>query len=187
MGSRGRGAIASTILGSVAAEVIDHASCPVLVARAPKLTSIVVAHDGSDGARQAEEVLARWPPFRDLPIRVVSVVDLAPFAGGQAGTEIVDAGTYQRMFDDLRQLHEGYAAEAAKRLGARAAGEARHGFVAQQIVATGADAKADLIVVGSRGQTGLARLLLGSVARGVLFASPVSVLVVRQQVPRPSP
>lgn len=50
VGSRGRGAIASTILGSVAAEVIDHAPCPVLVARAPRVTSIVLAHDGSDGA-----------------------------------------------------------------------------------------------------------------------------------------
>ncbi|HUG05387.1 MAG: universal stress protein [Chloroflexota bacterium] len=41
---------------------------------------------------------------------------------------------------------------------------------------------ADLIAVGSRGRTGLARFLLGSVARNVLYNAPVSVLIVREQV-----
>lgn len=194
VGSRGRGAIAATILGSVAAEVVDHAPCPVLVARRPRVGSVVLAHDGSDGARQAEAVLASWPPLRDLPIRVVSVCDVAPLPGGRStGPWIGDAGTYQAIFDDLCGLHQGYAQEAAGRLGARAAGEARRGSVAKEIVDAAADAKADLIVIGSRGQTGLARLLLGSVARGVLYRSPVSVLVVRERpsgaarMPGPAP
>jgi nucleotide-binding universal stress UspA family protein len=34
-------------------------------------------------------------------------------------------------------------------------------------------------VMGSRGRTGLARLLLGSVARGVLQQAATSVLVIR--------
>ncbi|PYM65623.1 MAG: hypothetical protein DMD79_04410 [Candidatus Rokuibacteriota bacterium] len=38
---------------------------------------------------------------------------------------------------------------------------------------------ADLVVVGARGIGGIERLLLGSVAEGVLTRSPVSVLVVR--------
>lgn len=187
LGSRGRGAIASAVLGSVAAEVIDHAPCPVLVARAPRVTSIVVADDGSDGARQAEDVLASWPPFQGLPVRVVSVVDHAPFIGGAAdGVAMIDADTYQRTFDELRALHRGYARAGAARLGARASSEVREGFVTEQVVAAAADALADLIIVGTRGQSGLERLVLGSVARGVLHRAPVSVLVVRQQVERPA-
>ena len=38
---------------------------------------------------------------------------------------------------------------------------------------------ADLIVVGSHGRTGIARLMLGSVAAKVVAESPVPVLVVR--------
>jgi nucleotide-binding universal stress UspA family protein len=40
--------------------------------------------------------------------------------------------------------------------------------------------KADLIVLGSRGNTGLPRLLLGSVAESVVRHAPCSVLVVRK-------
>jgi nucleotide-binding universal stress UspA family protein len=38
--------------------------------------------------------------------------------------------------------------------------------------------QADLVVVGSRGLTGLPRLVLGSVARNVLYHAPCSVLIV---------
>lgn len=181
VGSRGRGAVASTVLGSVAAEVIDHAPCPVLVARAPRFTSVLVADDGSDGACQAEAVIAGWSLLHGLPIRVVSVLDLAPFVT-DTGIAMIDAETYQRTFDELRSLHEGYARTAAERLGASATPEVREGSTGHEIVRAAADAKADLIVVGTRGRTGLARLFLGSTARSVLFHAPVSVLVVRQKV-----
>jgi universal stress protein A len=39
--------------------------------------------------------------------------------------------------------------------------------------------KADLIVVGSHGRSGMAKLLLGSVAAHVVSHAPCSVLVVR--------
>jgi hypothetical protein len=39
---------------------------------------------------------------------------------------------------------------------------------------------ADLVIMGSHGRTGLARLLLGSVARNVLHHASCSVLVIRR-------
>ena len=47
------------------------------------------------------------------------------------------------------------------------------------IVQTASDEGADLIVIGSHGRTGLARLMLGSVAAKVVAESPVPVLVTR--------
>jgi universal stress protein A len=42
----------------------------------------------------------------------------------------------------------------------------------------------DLIVMGSHGRTGLSRLLMGSIAEGVMRRAPCPVLVVRQPAPR---
>lgn len=53
----------------------------------------------------------------------------------------------------------------------------REGDAAAEIIAAAETDNSDLIVIGSRGQTGLTRLVLGSVARAVLFHSPCSVLV----------
>lgn len=48
-----------------------------------------------------------------------------------------------------------------------------------QIVKYANEGKFDLIVVGSKGKTGLEKLFLGSVAAGVLAYAPCPVLVVR--------
>lgn len=50
---------------------------------------------------------------------------------------------------------------------------------ASGIVQAAQDVGADLIVVGSHGRTGIARLMLGSVAAKVVAESPVPVLVAR--------
>jgi universal stress protein A len=53
------------------------------------------------------------------------------------------------------------------------------GDPALQIVRVGAETKADLVVVGTHGQTGLSHLLLGSVAEQVVRKSPCPVLTLR--------
>ena len=53
VGHRGRGTIGTMLLGSVSAEVVDHAPCPVLVAREGIVRSILLATDGSRSARHA--------------------------------------------------------------------------------------------------------------------------------------
>ena len=50
---------------------------------------------------------------------------------------------------------------------------------ASGIIQTAADVSADLIVLGSHGRSGIARLMLGSVATKVVAESPVPVLVAR--------
>jgi nucleotide-binding universal stress UspA family protein len=54
------------------------------------------------------------------------------------------------------------------------------GHAAEAIIEKANQIQADLIVVGSRGLTGIKRLFLGSVSRKVVRHAPCSVLVVRQ-------
>jgi nucleotide-binding universal stress UspA family protein len=158
VGHRGMGRWESMLLGSVSAEVVDHAPCPVLIARDERLGPVILADDGSPHARTAECVLSEWPIFTGLPITVVTVTeDALPYAAG---------------------------VEPAKRLreaGFDATASLREGDPAQQIIACAGERQAGLIVVGTRGQTGLRRLLLGSVARNVVLHAPCSVLVVRER------
>ena len=57
----------------------------------------------------------------------------------------------------------------------------RTGDAAAEIIAAAAEVGADLVVIGSRGRTGLASVVLGSVARNVLHGSTASVLVVHER------
>jgi nucleotide-binding universal stress UspA family protein len=184
VGSRGRGTIASLVLGSVSGEVVEHAPCPVLVARKSAISRVVVGADGSPSSLLAETLVAEWPILGDMPIRVVSVADvIAPWHTGIAPTMVAQVTkAYSKDLADAKVAHQAIADEAVDRLrtaGRDATAELRTGDAASEVIAAAVEWKADLVVLGSRGQTGLKRILLGSVARNVLHGSAASVLVVR--------
>ena len=185
VGHRGHGRWESILLGSVSAEVVDHAPCPVLVARDERLGPIVLADDGSPYARAAEAIVIEWPLFTGLATTVVTVSeDGFPYAGAVAPLDFPEAMSgYTRATEDERRIVEAEGEAAAARLrqaGLDATTEVRSGDPAHQIIASAREHGAGLIVVGTRGQTGLRRLILGSVARNVLLYAPCSVLVVRE-------
>ena len=184
VGSRGRGGIATTVLGSVSAELVDRSPCPVLVTRTNRLAKVVLAEDGSASAIAGASAITDLPPFATSTVRVVSVVD-APFP-----IVLADPGLPQTALDVFRefeisvqQLRAAYAAFARERAEAlsgaaiSATWERREGHAATELLAVAAEQHADCIVIGSRGQTGLRRFMLGSVARSVLFHAPCSVLI----------
>lgn len=188
MGSRGHGTIATMVLGSTASEVVDHASCPVLVARGATIGDVAFADDGSKSARTAEGVLTRWPLFADRTISVVMVAEIAiPVAAGfTPGLYDQVLESYTRSADEARLESRQEASGAAQRLeeaGLHATPIALEGDAAAEILRFAVERRVGTIVMGTRGHTGLARLLLGSVARNVLLHAPCSVLIVRETKP----
>lgn len=191
IGSRGHGTIASMLLGSVSSEVVDHAPAPVLVARDRTISRIVLAWDGSPAAEFAVDAIRDWPELAAAEVHVVTVADIgmpwwAGFAevGAPVGAEqtnvILDAA------EASREAAERVAGDLVATLGdagRTAVPHVREGDAATEIIAAVREVGADLVVMGTHGRTGLARLALGSVASSLTRHAPCSVLVVRATEP----
>lgn len=88
-------------------------------------------------------------------------------------------GIYEVLVKEAQSkfAHRGFPADRA---GSRATTEVMTGISADTIVDFAADQQIDLIVMGTHGRTGLAHLLMGSVAEHVVRTAPCPVLTVRQ-------
>lgn len=184
IGHRGHGRWESILLGSVSAEVVDHAPCAVLVARSERLGPVILADDRSIHARAAASFLLGSRLLAGLPVTVVTV-DEAGFPYSASVPLIVyDEVTDTHAYGSAAQRHatQTDCAAVARQLGDagfQADSEVRQGDPAHEIVLSAGRRGAGLVVVGTRGQTGLRRLILGSVARKVLLHAECSVLIVR--------
>ena len=69
----------------------------------------------------------------------------------------------------------------------RSAHKLLRGDPAAEIVRLAGEAKADLIVMGTHGRGGLGRLLMGSVAEGVMRKAPCPVVTVKAPLPGDRP
>jgi nucleotide-binding universal stress UspA family protein len=184
VGSRGHGRLASLLVGSVSAGIVDMAECAVLIARGADLTGVVLAVDGSPAAEAATQVVATWPAFERPRVDAVAVaeavrpwmVGISPPLQAQARDRFADE--VDDAESEATSIAEA-AAAALQRAGRDASAVVRRGAPAAEIIALVQERQADLVVVGTRGRTALARIVIGSVARDVVYASPTSTLIVR--------
>lgn len=140
----------------------------------PAIKTILVPYDFSRHACRALD--AAWTLARTAGAKVVllHVMQPSPVAFGamMIPPPGPDAGFVNRVRADL---------EAIKPPGPDIAVEHRleQGDAVGHIVRTARELPADIIVMGTHGRTGLKRLLLGSVAEGVLRKAPCPVLSVK--------
>ncbi|RKD97325.1 universal stress protein [Halopiger aswanensis] len=134
---------------------------------------IMLATDGSEGARQATEHAIELTRQLDANLHILSVSEDGPHA------------TDTR--DEMRHDEEGEAVgavEEAERTAADAGLDVtstiRHGVPQEEIVKAAEENPIDLIIVGTVGRSGLDQLVVGSVAEEVVRNAPVPVVVVRE-------
>ena len=186
VGSHEGRALTRAVLGSVAERAVRHAHCSVLVARpAQKAGVVVAATDLSDPSLPAIAAGAAAAKRRGAKLLVVSALEWNEGAAGAAAgligaMPVVAPVELQRQ---VREVLRSTLEQAMTRAGA--VGEARvlDGPPAPAIVDCATEVGAELIVVGTHGRTGLARLALGSVAEHVIRDADCSVLAVRQAGP----
>jgi len=91
-----------------------------------------------------------------------------------------------KIYDDMERSMRAHGQKQmdklvakAKTAGARTRGLLLEGTAADRIVRAARSYRADVIVIGTHGRTGLARVFLGSVAARVVGTAPCPVLTVR--------
>ena len=115
------------------------------------------------GAAKAELVLLHVVPAINYPTRGLAI-----------------AGAFPNLEQELiAQAKQRLEQEQVAANGCTLRREVRHGDPYEQILACARDAKADLVVLGTHGHTGLRHALLGSTAERVVRLAECPVLTVR--------
>jgi nucleotide-binding universal stress UspA family protein len=151
-----------------------------------ELRPVLIAYDGSSQAKGAIVEASRELGVgrRAVVLTVREPVDQIAFAGLGGGT-MIDPATVSAMQESAENEAAAVAEEGA-RLAREAGFEAEARVEAaptpwQEIVAVADQLDAGVIAIGSRGRTGLSKVLLGSVASAVAQHSRRSVLIVHAE------
>jgi nucleotide-binding universal stress UspA family protein len=140
------------------------------------MSGIVVGVDGSEHSRLALEWAAREAARRESPLTVITVMQAV---AGYWGTPILYPGDQNFVAGARKDAEEATDKAIASLGGPRPASvnvRAQAGIPAEVLVSASQDA--DMVVVGSRGAGGFARLLLGSVGSQVVHHSHCPVVVI---------
>jgi nucleotide-binding universal stress UspA family protein len=140
------------------------------------LRTIAVAVDGSAPAERALESAVDLAKLASASLCVLGVVPAPMVYSDEGGIILEVLAENRRAFE----VHVNESAERARKAGVRAVTtDVREGAIIDQILGFLDEKKPDLLVMGARGLSTTARLLLGSVSDGVLHHANCSVLIVR--------
>ena len=197
LGTRGLSGLQRFLLGSVSEWILEDAPCSVLIvrgvraqkSRTPRGVKILVATDGSADAQAAIEFVQSLTLPASSHITLLHVVRKHRFQTEQLITSSrVGSMDFPRIAEELLQERGREGAKLLKetrtklkKTGVKIAEHLAFGHEVDQILKAMKRTRANLIVMGSRGITGLRRALLGSVSQKVARHASCPVLVIRRK------
>ena len=186
MSTHGRGGLGRLAYGSVAERVLRLGACPVLLIppevqaswRSPVSGPIVVPLDGSPLAEEALQPAGKLAQLFGAPLSVVQVIEPPPVTAydgwNVAPVQYLDV---EQWAEEARPYAEGVV-QGLRSSGYAAEAQTLTGYAAATIDRHVRDKQAVAVVMASHGRSGIVRMVLGSVAQGVVQRTSVPVLVV---------
>lgn len=150
------------------------------------IRKILVATDFSAGSELALDQAAKIAAAMGGELDLVHVWDVPPFLAPDAiiGYSTTAQPLARHIAQHAREQMDA-CIERAKERGIPVQGSfVLEGNIPYTLCAKAEDGEYDLLVLGTRGRTGLSHLLLGSVAETVVRHSKIPVLTVRSPTPK---
>lgn len=143
------------------------------------IRKILHATDFSKASTRALQEAIKLAKDHRAQLLVVHVTEPTPYV---AGGEFGGAEMYTKLEDMTRQNAQSSMSKLMERLKKskiKAESLLLRGSSHEQIVKAAKSRKADMIVIGTHGRTGLSKFFMGSVAGKVVASAPCPVLTVR--------
>jgi nucleotide-binding universal stress UspA family protein len=188
LGSHSVSSVERFLLGNVAANVLRHAPCSVLVSRARTgggPYKVLLPTDGSTFSESAARSVASRPWPAGTEFRILSVVEFVlPAVQALFEPPFVDSRQIETLREDAMQRAQDAVAATAANVSPKFRNVSESISVlidgTKNVILKEAEQwGANLIVLGSHGRTGAERFLLGSVSEGAATQAACSVEVVR--------
>jgi nucleotide-binding universal stress UspA family protein len=184
MTTHGRGGLGRLLYGSVADQALREANCPVLLIRSgtgpaaeEASRSIMVPLDGSAHVETVLSYALELAGAFAADLWLVRAVETPLVIGDPLWALSLNEG-YPRMLREAGS-YLGTMAERLDSAGVRMRTRVLKGFAEDEILEFGEESKVDLVVMATRGQTGVERLTLRDLAGHLLRPGRTPVLMVR--------
>lgn len=139
------------------------------------ITRLLLTTDCSKEAARAQEVAVFLAKACQAKLDILTVLEAPP---GMDPEYQVNQLYLDQLHKEAGKIVDRVVHEAGK-CGVETKARILRGIPVQQINETAGELKSDLVVMGTRGRAGLAHVLLGSTAEGVVRGAPCPVLTVR--------
>ncbi len=144
------------------------------------IRKILVAVDGSKPSLDASTYAIELAKKNDAELIVLSIVSPIPYSqfeyaniGRMKEIETIEKEKAEQYIDKVKQK------ATENKVSVKTDVLIKYTSVVKEIVEYAENYRVDMIVIGSKGRTGLKKLLLGSIANGVITYSHCPVLVVK--------
>lgn len=186
MGTHGRKGLTHMLLGSVTEKIIRVSKIPVITLKLGHVASpesyrikkILVPYDFSELSEKSFHLAGEIAPFYEAEIDLVYVNQPITYYPYYLSENYSEENVLERLDEEIKEKLDALAGKVENK-NIKINTFIRRGDPYEKIIELADESSANLIVMGTHGRSGLAHVVIGSVAERVIRASNIPVMTIR--------